>query len=84
MKGHHIVCILAVIGAMVLAVDKVLSANIIDAVAIFALLSVPALSTLFKDKLPSQLYQRRLPTSWVLVVIAGILLFCTVILDYFR
>ncbi len=84
MKGHHIVCILAVIGAIVLAIDKVLSANIIDAVAIFVLLSVPALSTLFKGKLPSQLYQRRIPTSWVVVVIVGVLLFFSTVLDYFR
>ena len=90
MKRHHVVGIIAGIGAIGLTVDRVLSgniigwANIIDAVVTFILLSIVALSTFFKDRLPSQLYQRHLPTPWVFVVIVGILLFCTVILDYFR
>ena len=90
MKRHHVVGIIAGICGIGLTVDRVLSgdiigwANIIDAVVTFILLSIGALSTFFKDRLPSQLYQRRLPTSWVFVVIVGILLFCTVILDYFR
>ena len=90
MKRHHVVGIIAEICGIGLTVDRVLSgtitgwANIIDAVVTFILLSVVALSTFFKDRLPSQLYQGRIPTSWGLVVIVGILLFCTVILDYFR
>ena len=90
MKRHHVVGIIAGICGIGLTVDRVLSgniigwANIIDAVVTFILLSIVALSTFLKDRLPSQLYQRHLPTSWVLVVIAGILLFCTAILDYFR
>ena len=90
MKRHHVVGIIAGICGIGLTVDRVLSgniigwANIIDAVATFILLSIVALSTFLKDRLPSQLYQRRLPTSWVFVVIVGILLFCTTILDYFR
>lgn len=90
MKRHHVVGIIAGICGIGLTVDRVLSgniigwANIIDAVVTFILLSIVALSTFLKDRLPSQLYQRRLPTSWVFVVIIGILLFCTAILDYFR
>lgn len=90
MKRHHVVGIIAGICAIGLTVNRVLSgniigwANIIDAVVTFILLSIVALLTFFKDRLPSQLYQRRLPTSWVFVVIVGTLLFCTVILDYFR
>ncbi|MCE2413429.1 hypothetical protein J4G07_05450 [Candidatus Poribacteria bacterium] len=90
MKRHHVVGIIAGICGIGLTVDRVLSgtitgwANIIDAVVTFILLSVVALSTFFKDRLPSQLSQRRIPTSWGLVVIVGILLFCSVALDYFR
>ena len=87
MKWHHIVGIITGICAIGLVVDKVSSANIIDTVITFILLSTLAVSTFFKDRLPSHLTQRRIPTSSVLLIIVGILLFCTVVLDaldYFR
>ncbi len=90
MKRHHIVGIIAGILGIGLTVDRVLSgniigwANIIDAVVTFILLLAVALSTFFKDRFPSQLYQRRIPTSWVVVVIVGVLLFFSTVLDYFR
>ena len=58
MKRHHVVGIIAGICGIGLTVDRVLSgniigwANIIDAVVTFILLSIVALSTFLKDRLP--------------------------------
>ena len=81
MKRHHIVGIFAGICGIGLTVRSALSGNIIDALINFILLSVLAIATFFKDKLPPRWAQPILP-FWIRVVLVGISLFALFFLNY--
>ena len=80
MKRHHIVGIIAGICGIGFTVRSALSADIIDALINFILFSVLAVSTFFKDKLPSKWSQPILP-SWVRIVLICISLLALLFLN---
>ena len=82
MKRHQIVGIIAGICAVGLALRHSFQGNVLDGLITFAMLSVVAISTFFKDKLPPQMSRRILP-SWVYVVLF-LLLFGMLVFTYFR
>ena len=67
MKRHHIVGIIAGICAIGLTVRSALSADIINAVINFTLLSVVVVSTFFKDRLPPRWSHEILPL-WICII----------------
>ncbi len=83
MKRHHIVGIIAGICGIGLTVRSALSGYIIDALINFILLSVLAIATFFKDKLPPRWSQPILP-SWVRVILVCIALLAWLFLNYLR
>ncbi len=80
MKRHHVVGIIAGICAIGLAVRSALSAEIIDALINFTALSVVAISTFFKDRLPPRWSQGILP-FWMCVIVVCLFVF-ELILDH--
>ena len=83
MKRHHIVGIIAGICGIGLAVRSALSGNTIDALINFILLSIVAISTFFKDRLPLRWSQPIFP-SWLHVVLFCISLLALLFFNYFR
>lgn len=83
MKRHHIVGIIAGICAIGFTVRSALSGNIIDALVNFILLSILAIATFFKDKLPSKWSQPILP-AWVRIVLVCIALLAWLFFNYLR
>ncbi len=74
MKRHHIVGIFAGICAIGLAVSNLLSGNIVDGLTSFIVLSILAVATFFKDKLPTKWSHVIIPIE-ICVVIIFLLLF---------
>lgn len=82
MKRHHVVGIIAGVCAIGLAVRSALSANIIDALIIFMVLSGVAISTFFKGKLPPRWSHGILPL-WMCIIVVCLLLFELIVFDLF-
>ncbi len=82
MKRHHIVGIFAGMCAIGLAASNLLSGNIVDGLTSFIVLSILAVATFFKDKLPTKWSHVIIPIE-ICVIIIFILLF-EGILEFFH
>lgn len=82
MKRHHIVGIFAGICAIGLTARNLLSGNIVEGLTSFIVLSILAVATFFKDKLPTKWSHVILPFG-ICVVFISLLLF-EGILEFFH
>ena len=83
MKRHYIVGVIAGVGAIGFTIRSILSANFIDAAINFILLSGVAVSTFYKEKLPTKWSQPIIP-FWLFTAVVSLSLLGLLILNNLR